>query len=135
MSTKIIAAGGIIKNDEGKILFQFRRGNWDLPKGKLDEGETIEECALREVEEENVLLVEFVGVTRHYYNEMGIDVEKETHWFAMKVSGEPKLIPQIEEDILELRWVAENELEDYLSGTFDNIVEIIRKYYDKYQVN
>jgi hypothetical protein len=76
-----------------------------------------------------------VGVTRHYYNEMGIDIAKETHWFAMEVSGEPKLIPQIEEDILELRWVVEDELEDYLSGTFDNIVEIIRKYYDKYQVN
>lgn len=130
---KIVAAGGIVENDEKKILFQFRRGRWDLPKGKLDEGESIEQCALREVEEETGLhdieLRELIGVTHHFYNENGKDIEKETHWFAMKVSGEQQLVPQVEEDILELRWVSKNETEDYLSNTYKNIVEIVGKYY------
>jgi len=140
MPVKITAAGGIVANEERKILFQFRRGKWDLPKGKLDEGETIEECALREVEEEtgltNIELGEFIGVTHHFYTEKGQDIEKETHWFAMKITGEPKLVPQLEEDITELRWVAENELKDYLSNSFNNIVEITEKYFDNHnQVN
>lgn len=135
MSEKIIAGGGIVENEEHKILFQYRRGKWDLPKGKLDEGETIEECAVREVEEEtglqNIELGELVGITTHFYKEKGIDIEKETHWFAMKVSGEQNLVPQIDEDILELRWVAQAELEPYLSDTFANIVEIVEKYYNR----
>lgn len=140
MPVKIIAAGGIVENEEGKILFQFRRGKWDLPKGKLDDGESIEECALREVEEEtgltNIELGEFIGVTHHFYTEKDTEIEKETHWFAMKITGNPKLVPQLEEDITELRWVAENELKDYLSNSFDNIVAITEKYFDDHnQVN
>jgi 8-oxo-dGTP pyrophosphatase MutT (NUDIX family) len=133
MAVKIIAGGGIVENEEGKILFQFRRGHWDLPKGKLDEGETIEECALREVEEEtglrNIELRKPIGITTHFYTERDEDIEKETHWFAMKVAGEQELTPQIEEDITELRWVGKDELEDYLTNTFDNIIEIVGKYY------
>lgn len=140
MAEKIIAAGGIVKNDEGKILFQFRRGKWDLPKGKLDEGETLEECAVREVKEEtglrDVLLGELIGVTHHHYAENDKEIDKETYWYAMTAHGEQQLVPQLDEDILELRWVAENELEDYLSGTYDNIVEIVEKYFDEHnQVN
>lgn len=132
MPVKIIAGGGIVENEEGKILFQYRRGKWDLPKGKLDEGETIEECAVREVEEEtglqNIQLGELIGVTRHEYKENGKEIEKETYWFAMKVSGDQKLTPQLEEDILELRWVALDEAEEYFENTFPNIVEILRKF-------
>ena len=132
---KIIAGGGIVQNEEGKILFQYRRGKWDLPKGKLDDGETIEECAIREVEEEtglkNVQLNKLIGVTTHNYIAKGESIEKETHWFAMKVSGEQQLVPQLDEDILELRWVAKNELDNYLSDTFTNIIEIVEKYYSE----
>ena len=140
MAELIIAAGGIVENEEGKILFQFRRGKWDLPKGKLDKGETIEECAVREVEEEtgliNIQLGELIGITKHLYTEHETEIEKETYWFAMKVSGEQKLVPQAEEDITELKWVSEHELQPYLSDTFANIIEIVEKYYDKHnQVN
>jgi 8-oxo-dGTP pyrophosphatase MutT (NUDIX family) len=140
MPVKIVAGGGIVANDEKKILFQLRRGKWDLPKGKLEDDETIEECAVREVEEEtglqNVELGELIGVTHHFYHEYGEDIEKETHWFAMTVAGPQQLVPQLEEDISELRWVAENELQDYLKNTYKNIVEIVEKYFDNHnQVN
>lgn len=137
MPVKILAAGGIVKNEEGKILLQYRRGKWDLPKGKLDEDETIEECAVREVEEEtglrNIQLGELIGLTNHNYTERGENIDKETHWFEMKVWGNQKLIPQTDEDILELRWVAENELQYYLSNTYPNIMEIIEIFFDKHQ--
>jgi len=140
MAERIVAAGGIVENEEGKILFQYRRGKWDLPKGKLDDGETIEECAVREVEEEtglrNIELGELVGVTHHSYTERNKEIDKETHWYAMKVTGEQNLVPQLEEDILELKWVSEHELTPYLSNSFANIVEIVEKYFDNHnQVN
>lgn len=140
MGERIIAAGGIVMNEERKILFQYRKGKWDLPKGKLDEGETIEECAIREVEEETGLkdieLGELVGITHHSYVEDEREIDKPTYWFAMKVFGEQKLVPQIEEGIHDLRWVAENELSNYLSDTYVNIVEIVEKYFDRYnQIN
>jgi 8-oxo-dGTP pyrophosphatase MutT (NUDIX family) len=140
MAERIIAAGGIVQNEEGKILFQYRRGKWDLPKGKLEEGETIEECAVREVEEEtglkNIQLGELIGTTNHSYVERGKEIDKETHWFAMKIEGEQNLVPQLEEDILELKWVSEHELSPYLADTFPNITQIVEKYFDDHnQVN
>ncbi|MCY7420728.1 MAG: NUDIX domain-containing protein [Chitinophagaceae bacterium] len=132
---KILAAGGIVENEEKEILMIFRRGKWDLPKGKLDEGETIEECAVREVEEETGLRSiqqgELIDVTLHTYFEKGNEIEKETYWYAMKVEGDQKLVAQSEEDIEDIRWVKETELPTYLNNSYPNIVDIIEKYYDK----
>lgn len=132
---KIIAAGGIVENENKEILLIFRRGKWDLPKGKLDEGETIEECAVREVEEETGLRSiqqgELIEVTLHNYIEKGTEIEKETYWYAMKVEGEQKLVAQTEEDIEDIKWVKESELPVYLANTYNNIIDIIEKYYDK----
>lgn len=135
MMIKIIAAGGIVENENKEILLIFRRGKWDLPKGKLDEGETIEECAVREVEEETGLRSiqqgELIEVTLHNYLEKGTEIEKETYWYAMKVEGEQNLVAQTEEDIEDIKWVKESELPLYLSNTYNNIIDIIEKYYDK----
>ena len=135
MMIKIIAAGGIVENENKEILLIFRRGKWDLPKGKLDEGETIEECAVREVEEETGLRSiqqgELIEVTLHNYIEKGTEIEKETYWYAMKVEGEKKLVAQTEEDIEDIKWVKESELPEYLANTYNNIIDIIEKYYDK----
>jgi ADP-ribose pyrophosphatase YjhB (NUDIX family) len=52
MQKIVMAAGGLVENEHGEILLIYRKKHWDLPKGKLDAGETLEECAVREVEEE-----------------------------------------------------------------------------------
>ncbi len=131
----IVAAGGLVSNENGGLLLIYRRGFWDLPKGKLDEGESIETCAVREVEEEtgltNVLLDKLVGVTYHeYFDEWKQrDVVKETHWFAMHVNGNQTLVPQQEEDIIDIKWVAQNDIGTYLQQTYKNIIDIINRYY------
>ena len=140
MAERIIAAGGIVQNEKGEILLQLRKGKWDLPKGKLDNGESIEDCAVREVEEEtglkNIHLGELIGTTLHNYTEKGKEIEKETFWYDMRVSGEQNLVPQIDEDIHDLKWVRERELSPYLQNTYDNIIDIVEKYFDIHnQVN
>jgi len=133
--TTIIAAGGLVFNEEEALLMIYRRGYWDLPKGKLDKGETIEECALREVEEETglqqITLGKLVGLTHHMYFDKWLkeDVIKESHWYAMQAGSKQKLVPQTEEDIIDIRWVKEKELPNYLPASYPNIVEIIQKYY------
>lgn len=131
---KIIAAGGLVTNADGNILMIFRRGKWDLPKGKLDAGETIEECAVREVEEEtglrNIILGDFLLITKHQYFDQWIQekVIKESHWYKMNVRGEQKLVPQTEEDITEIKWVNRNELAECLQNTYPSIIEVITQY-------
>jgi ADP-ribose pyrophosphatase YjhB (NUDIX family) len=131
---KIIAAGGLVTNTDENILMIFRRGKWDLPKGKLDKGETIEECAVREVEEEtglkNIILGDFLLVTEHQYFDQWIkeDVLKKSHWYKMNITDEQKLVPQTEEDITEIKWVNKDELAKCLLNTYPSIIEVINKY-------
>ena len=133
MAKKIIAAGGLVFNDENELLMIFRRGKWDLPKGKLDEGEDIEECAVREVKEEtgleNVSIENFTGLTFHEYfdTHLNEDVRKETHWYKMKAKGMQALIPQTEEDIEIIEWVDTKHIPLKLENSYANIVEIIQK--------
>jgi 8-oxo-dGTP pyrophosphatase MutT (NUDIX family) len=126
----IKAGGGVVKNENGEILMMSRRGKWDLPKGKLDEGETIEACAKREVEEEtglkNMEIIKPLGITYHTYNQFGKHNLKESHWYEMKATGHEKLIPQTEEDITELIWVKKEDLKKYFSNTFPTIVEVLK---------
>ncbi len=135
---KIIAAGGLVFNDRNELLMIFRRGKWDLPKGKLDEGESIEACAVREVEEETGLKdlepQYFLGLTLHQYFDTYLheNVVKETHWFVMNGLKENGLIPQSEEDIEKIEWVEPAALDHYLANTYKNIAEIIGIYYQKH---
>jgi 8-oxo-dGTP pyrophosphatase MutT (NUDIX family) len=126
----IQAAGGLVKNDEDKILLIFRRGRWDLPKGKLDKGEKLEDCAIREVEEEtglkNVKLNSPLIVTYHTYHEGTKFILKESHWFTMTIAGGQKLIPQTEEDIVDIKWIRPGEVSSYFSKSFPLIADVIR---------
>ncbi len=126
----IQAAGGLVKNENGKILFMLRRDKWDLPKGKLDPGESLETCALREVKEETGVhqldLIKFLVVTEHEYEERGRAILKETHWYLMKANGDQVLIPQIEEDITDLRWLGASEFNIVQRNTYPAILDVLK---------
>jgi len=130
---KIIAAGGLVLNDKKELLMIFRRGKWDLPKGKLDDGESIEDCALREVKEETGLqkvdVEQFAGFTYHQYFDpyLNREVIKETHWFKMYAPQGQQLIPQQEENIELIEWVDKKNVSDKLNNSYPNIIEIIEK--------
>jgi len=127
----IQAGGGLVKNKNQEILMIFRREKWDLPKGKLDEGETIEECAKREVEEETGLshlkIIKPITITYHTYILFGKHNLKETHWYLMNASGDEKLIPQTEEEITEIIWAKKEELPKYLMNTFPTIKIVLKE--------
>jgi 8-oxo-dGTP pyrophosphatase MutT (NUDIX family) len=127
--TTVTAAGGLVENEKGEVLLIFRRGKWDLPKGKLDKGETIEQCAVREVEEEtglkNIELKELLNITYHTYDEFGKHILKNSHWYRMKVNGKQKITPQTEEDIQEIKWVKKKELKNYFENTFPSVKDVL----------
>lgn len=113
-----IAAGGWVYNDRTNLLMIKRLGVWDIPKGHLEEGESIEECAIREVEEEtgvrNLRIDDKIGITRHIFDRDGQDGLKVTHWYKMHTDYNQNLIPQTEEGIEEVCWVESNEIDEYM---------------------
>jgi ADP-ribose pyrophosphatase YjhB (NUDIX family) len=123
------AAGGLVSNREKKMLFMFRRGKWDLPKGKLDPGESLEECAVREVREETGLkdleLNRFLLTTYHTYQENGRHILKESYWYTMEATGSQDLVPQTEEDIQEVKWVSEEDLHELLENTYPSVYDVL----------
>ncbi len=127
-----LAAGGLVQNEKKEILLIFRRGNWDLPKGKLDKGESLEQCAVREVEEEtglkNVSLISPLTTTYHTYHEGARFILKESHWFSMSVKGDQPLIPQTEEDIQEIKWVAAKDIPSFLSKTYPSVADVLQHF-------
>lgn len=125
---EIPAGGGLVCNREGRYLLICRHGIWDLPKGKQEPDETIETCALREVEEEtglkNLVLGEKICVTHHTYEVFGEKCLKHTHWFRMYDEAEESPVPQEEEDITRVVWVEKERLPEYLEGTYPSIREV-----------
>ena len=132
MFNKIVAGGGVIENENHQILMIFRRGKWDLPKGKLDEGETIEQCAIREIREETGLeeisITKMLMITYHTYIEKKVAILKETHWYKMLYSGKQTPIPQAEEQITQIEWAYPDKMDKYFDNTYDIIKEIIQDY-------
>ena len=130
--TLVKAAGGLVLNEKKGLLMIFRRGKWDLPKGKLDSGETLEQCAVREVEEETglkkVQLLEPLLTTFHTYHEGSKFILKESYWYTMKAEGIQNLQPQSEEDIMEIKWVTAKEAENLFQQTFSSVVDVIKKW-------
>jgi 8-oxo-dGTP pyrophosphatase MutT (NUDIX family) len=127
----ISAAGGVVLNSNGEILMIFRRGKWDLPKGKREDNEPMERCAERETKEETGLteltLQRFLIRTYHTYTEKKRIILKDTHWYLFSVDGTPALTPQTEEDIFKAEWVAPQALEDYKANTYLLIRDVLKE--------
>jgi 8-oxo-dGTP pyrophosphatase MutT (NUDIX family) len=130
----IIAAGGLVQNSKGEFLLIYRRGFWDLPKGKLDAGELIPECAVREVQEETGIqtleLGPFICSTTHHYFDKWLnkDVVKHTHWYTMLSLENEGLVPQTEEDIEKIEWVPREQLPQYLLQTYPTIRSVFEAF-------
>lgn len=127
--TMIDAAGGVVSNENGDVLMIYRRGKWDLPKGKRDEGETVEECAVREVSEETgleaVKIKQEIAQTYHIYAQGKGDILKHTFWYDMSARGSDTLKPQAAENILEARWIPVHKLNLYMHQTYEAIKEVL----------
>ncbi len=122
------AAGGLVTCADGRLLVMLRRGHWDLPKGKIDAGESPPQAALREVQEETGLkavhLGPFVGYTWHLYRQASARFLKRTWWFCMS-TVDTHTMPQREEDIEEIRWVDPLAWLAEHPNVYPNIREII----------
>ena len=120
-----IAAGGKVSNLKNEMLFIYRFDKWDLPKGKLEKGEAIEECAIREVEEEcgisNLLINKQLDTTYHIFKRKGETILKVTYWFSMKTEYSDKLTPQLEEGIVDVAFKNEMETKEALKNSYENI--------------
>lgn len=128
--TRIDAAGGVVRNELGEMLFIYRLDRWDLPKGKVEEDEEIESAALREVYEECGVIasgdIQFLTETWHTYRENDEYLLKRTSWFLMVSSGTQKIIPQTTEGITKASFIAESQLHEILSDTYPSVSEVVR---------
>ena len=129
---KIEAAGGIVRRKQ-RFLFIKRNGIWDIPKGKLEINESIEACAIREIEEEcglkNPRIVDFICLTYHTYEYKGRPTLKKTYWYSLKYEGDKLLNPQIEEGITEVKWMKFTAIEKVRKNTFSSIIEVLDTYF------
>ena len=129
MFQPIDAGGGIVYSETGDILMIFRRGKWDLPKGKLDKGETLAECAVREVCEETglqtVALGEKICDSYHIYTQHKTPMIKRTAWYKMHADSHQRLQPQQEENIMEARWIPATDLAPYAAKTYEAVREVM----------
>jgi 8-oxo-dGTP pyrophosphatase MutT (NUDIX family) len=130
------AAGGVVKNNNEEILVIFRKKRWDLPKGKLDYGETPESAALREIREETgVHDLEIKGnitTTFHTYSEKEKYILKKTHWYSIRSGDTGELEPQQEEGIEIAKWMNSRKISDKVfENTYESIKEVLNEYFKK----
>ena len=127
----IEAAGGIVRR-ENTFLFIKRHGKWDIPKGKLEPGESVEDAAVREIEEECGVVAptifDHIMDTWHTYEHKGEMVLKKTYWFLLdETDPEEVLVPQEEEGITEVRFFKTSEFPEVLDNTYRSIEEVVER--------
>ena len=121
----VTAAGGMVKNKEEDILFIYRNNRWDLPKGKTEKKESIQDAAIREVEEETgvegLQITKFITRTYHVFKRKGKLRLKETHWFEMYTEYDGELIPETKEGIKKAKWKNFEKSQKALKKSYANI--------------
>lgn len=127
----VVAAGGLVRNKKGKVLFIYRNDKWDLPKGKLDKGESIEAAAIREIEEETgvtgLVIDKYLKTTYHIFKRNGTYKLKKVYWFSMDTKFKGDLIPQKNEGITKVKWLSEEKIEKALENSYLNIKLLFHK--------
>jgi len=130
------AGGGLVKNAKGEILFIFRNGKWDLPKGGTEKNETMEQTAMREVEEETgvngLSIVEKLQKTYHVFKRNGRYKLKITTWYEMNSTFEGIAEGQEEEGIEKVVWVNPKEIPELLENSYENIKLLFEYYFEKF---
>lgn len=132
--TVIEAAGGIVQNQQREILFIYRKDKWDLPKGKIEKGESLELAAEREIKEEtgvtDLILKKKIHTTYHIYKEFGKEILKVSHWFYFISHSKQILKPQTEEEITEVKWIATKDIKVPMANSYENIKELMHHFFD-----
>ena len=127
------AGGGLVYNKNGEVLFIFRGGKWDLPKGGTEKGEEIENTAMREVEEETgvnkLKITKKLQKTYHIFRRNGIYRLKITHWFEMTSDYDGIPVGQIEEGIEKAVWLKPREMKGALKNSYENIKLLFEEEY------
>jgi len=134
MFKRVEAAGGIVRNSKKEYLFIKRLGKWDLPKGKLHKAEPKQDGALREVMEETGLssltISKQLSSTFHIYTDRkGNEVLKETYWFEMMNNEDQNLVPQLEEDITEVKWFSPADVDVPVQNTYASLRHLLENYF------
>lgn len=128
----IKAGGGLVINPFGKVLLIFRRGVWDLPKGKQDPGETLAQTALREVREEtgvpDLKITEKLDNGYHCYMMSKQRTLKRTRWYLMQTTSPDQLVLQKEEGIQDAAWFDPKELPKLTMPMYNNIRDVLNRY-------
>ncbi len=126
------AAGGLVQRKESFLLIH-RLGMWDLPKGKIDEGEGVEQAAIREVEEECGIhkpkIRNLITTTYHTYEFRGRKTIKKNYWFWMTYSGNKDLTPQAEEDITAAQWLDQRTVKALLPDAYPSIQDVFKAFW------
>ena len=122
---RVVAAGGVVTNGSGKVLFIYRNEKWDLPKGVCKKKESLMECAIREVEEEtgvqNLTIENFLRTTYHIFKMKGKLRLKEVHWYAMNTDYDGELVGEQTEGIEKVKWKGPKKIRLALENSYINI--------------
>lgn len=124
-----ISAGGLIVFENTILLLKKFNGDWVLPKGRVEKGETIKQAALREVLEESGVkaeILKYIGMANYKYrnSRQNETVYKTVHWYLMQTNC-MDCIPQKKEGFIDAVFVHMNKAKDLVR--YEDEKNIVKK--------